>query len=87
MKEQANPDGRYFWTNLRDTDESGDYYWQTAGGKKDLSFSNWNTHEPAFPGGCVAMSGGGESLGKWDVKDCKSFKARSICKKGIGSAK
>ncbi|XP_073490174.1 lymphocyte antigen 75 [Aquarana catesbeiana] len=86
MKEQANSEGRYFWTNLIDTDKSGDYYWQTAGRKKDLSYSNWNTHEPAFSGGCVAMSGGGDSLGKWEVKDCKQFKARSICKRGIGSA-
>ncbi|KAM5152369.1 lymphocyte antigen 75-like [Mantella aurantiaca] len=86
MREQANSEGKYFWTNLRDTNVSGDYYWQTAGGNKDLSYSNWNSHEPGFPGGCVVMAGG-ETLGKWEVKDCKSFKARSICKKGIGSAK
>ncbi|XP_075036883.1 lymphocyte antigen 75 [Mixophyes fleayi] len=82
MKEQSN----YFWTSLRDSENNGDYYWQTEDGRKDLSYSNWNDHEPALPGGCVAMSPG-ESLGKWEVKDCKNFKAQSICKKWIGSTK
>lgn len=59
------------------------------GGKKALIFFCAIRFYPcfsAFSGGCVAMSGGGDSLGKWEVKDCKSFKARSICKRGIGSA-
>ena len=29
------------------------------------------------------MSHGGQ-LGKWEVKDCKTFKAYSICKKYVG---
>nr|DBA19768.1 TPA: hypothetical protein GDO54_015546 [Pyxicephalus adspersus] len=90
MREQPNIEGKYFWTNLEDIDKSGDYYWKTSDGRKALSYSNWNLHEPAFSGGCVAMAGGesvGESVGKWEVKDCKNFKARSICKQAIGSAK
>ncbi|XP_063789734.1 lymphocyte antigen 75 isoform X2 [Pseudophryne corroboree] len=82
MRDHSN----YFWTSLRDLDKNGDYYWQTVDGRKDLSYSNWNTHEPVLPGGCVAMSTG-ESLGKWEVKDCKTFKAQSICKKLIGTHK
>ncbi|XP_068101743.1 lymphocyte antigen 75 [Hyperolius riggenbachi] len=86
IREQTVTDGKYFWTSLNDSENSGDYYWQTVSGKKkDLTYSNWNMHEPAFPGGCVAMSGG-DSLGQWEVKDCQTFKAQSIYKKVIGSA-
>lgn len=35
-------------------------------------------------GGCVAMSGG-PALGHWEVKDCKSYKALSVCKQSISS--
>lgn len=35
-------------------------------------------------GGCVAMSGG-PALGHWEVKDCRSFKALSVCKQSISS--
>lgn len=42
-----------------------------------MKFSNSTL---ASPGGCVAMSPG-KSLGKWEVKDCKNFRALSICKK------
>lgn len=34
--------------------------------------------------GCVAMSGG-PALGHWEVKDCKSHKALSVCKQSISS--
>ncbi|NXB68994.1 LY75 protein, partial [Struthidea cinerea] len=37
-------------------------------------------------GGCVAMSSG-NSLGKWETKDCKTTKAFSVCKKYIGQPK
>ncbi|XP_016049907.1 lymphocyte antigen 75 isoform X1 [Erinaceus europaeus] len=71
----------YFWTGLRDIDSRGEYSWSSASGvKRTLTFSNWNSVEPAFSGGCVAMSAG-KSLGKWVVKDCKSFRALSVCKK------
>ncbi|XP_006872105.1 PREDICTED: lymphocyte antigen 75 [Chrysochloris asiatica] len=72
---------KYFWTGLRDVTASGEYSWASVGGiKRAITFSNWNFLEPAFPGGCVAMSTG-QSLGKWEVKDCRNFRALSICKK------
>ncbi|KAM9305675.1 secretory phospholipase A2 receptor [Gastrophryne carolinensis] len=85
IREQINRDRKYFWTSLQDPYQTGDYYWQTSHGEKNVSYSNWNLHQPAFPGGCVAMAAS-ESVGQWEVKDCKSFKAQSICKKWIGSA-
>lgn len=38
----------------------------------------------ASSGGCVAMSGG-PALGHWEVKDCRSFKALSVCEQSVGS--
>ncbi|XP_066432056.1 lymphocyte antigen 75 isoform X2 [Eleutherodactylus coqui] len=86
IRKQNNIKGKYFWSSLRDVNNTGDYYWETADGTKDLTYSNWNTHQPASAGGCVALATG-ESLGKWEVKDCKTFKASSICKIRIGTAK
>ncbi|XP_056392424.1 lymphocyte antigen 75 [Hyla sarda] len=86
IRKQSNIEGKYFWTSLRDANGTGDYYWETADGTKDPTYSNWNTHQPALAGGCVALATG-ESLGKWEVKDCKTFKALSICKKRIGETK
>ncbi|XP_040296244.1 lymphocyte antigen 75 [Bufo bufo] len=83
IRHQNKMEGKYFWTSLQDVNSTGDYYWQTANGTKDLTYSNWNTHQPGLAGGCVALSTGA-SLGKWEVKDCKTFKALSICKKRIG---
>ncbi|XP_068401146.1 lymphocyte antigen 75 isoform X2 [Eschrichtius robustus] len=81
IKKYTKSPEKYFWTGLRDTDASGEYSWGSAGGiKRAVTFSNWNFLEPASPGGCVAMATG-KSLGKWEVKDCRSFRALSICKK------
>ncbi|XP_008843960.1 lymphocyte antigen 75 isoform X1 [Nannospalax galili] len=80
MKKYDKSLQKYFWTGLRDVDSRGEYSWAVGGGiKQAVTFSNWNFLEPASPGGCVAMSTG-KSLGKWEVKNCKSFRALSICK-------
>ncbi|KAM8933524.1 lymphocyte antigen 75-like [Pelodytes ibericus] len=86
MRKENKIKGGFFWTGLRAEDKSGDYYWQTREGNKDLTFSNWNSFQPDFPGGCVAMTTE-QHFGKWEVKDCKTFKAQSVCKKSIGSPK
>nr|XP_020037336.1 lymphocyte antigen 75 [Castor canadensis] len=84
MKKYDKSLRKYFWTGLRDVDSRGEYSWATVGGiKQAVTFSNWNFLEPASPGGCVAMSTG-KFLGRWEVKDCRSFRALSICKKIIG---
>uniref|UniRef100_A0ABI7Z057 Lymphocyte antigen 75 n=1 Tax=Felis catus TaxID=9685 RepID=A0ABI7Z057_FELCA len=84
IKKYTNSPGKYFWTGLRDTDSHGEYSWTGVGGvKQAVTFSNWNFLEPASPGGCVAMATG-KSLGKWEVKDCRKFRALSICKKISG---
>ncbi|XP_040827549.1 lymphocyte antigen 75 [Ochotona curzoniae] len=84
MKKYDKSLTKYFWTGLIDVDSHGEYSWAAAGGiKRAVTFDNWNFMEPAFPGGCVAMSTG-KSLGKWEVKDCKNFRALSICKNVSG---
>ncbi|KAM4859204.1 lymphocyte antigen 75 isoform 2-T2 [Thomomys bottae] len=80
MKKYDKSVSKYFWTGLNDIDFRGEYSWATVSGiKQAVTFSNWNFLEPASPGGCVAMSTG-KTLGKWEVKDCRSFRALSICK-------
>ncbi|XP_019492375.1 PREDICTED: lymphocyte antigen 75 isoform X1 [Hipposideros armiger] len=84
IKKYTTSPGKYFWTGLRDVDSLGEYSWASVGGvKRSVTFSNWNIFEPGFPGGCVAMTTG-KALGKWEVKDCRSFRALSICKKVSG---
>ncbi|KAM7247234.1 hypothetical protein CapIbe_001187 [Capra ibex] len=84
IKKHTMSPEKYFWTGLRDTNANGEYSWASVGGvKRAVTFSNWNFFEPASPGGCVVMATG-KSLGKWEVKDCRSFRALSICKKISG---
>ncbi|XP_072607791.1 lymphocyte antigen 75 isoform X2 [Vulpes vulpes] len=84
IKKYTKSPGKYFWTGLRDMDSHGEYSWTGVGGvKQAVTFSNWNFFEPASRGGCVAMATG-NSLGKWEVKDCRKFRALSICKKISG---
>uniref|UniRef100_A0A8C5QDJ0 Lymphocyte antigen 75 n=1 Tax=Leptobrachium leishanense TaxID=445787 RepID=A0A8C5QDJ0_9ANUR len=87
IKRENKVQGGHFWTGLMAKESSGDYFWQTLGGNKDLTFSNWMPFEPALAGGCVVVMTAGEHFGKWAVKDCKTFKAQSICKQSIGPSK
>ncbi|KAK9410660.1 LY75: Lymphocyte antigen 75 [Crotalus adamanteus] len=75
---------KYFWTGLQDISSSGEYKWGSVNGKNEmLKYTNWGFFQPEFRGGCVAMSSG-RYLGKWEVKNCQTFKAYSICKNYIG---
>ncbi|XP_061743297.1 secretory phospholipase A2 receptor isoform X2 [Nerophis ophidion] len=73
----------HYWMGLRDVDHQ--YSWLHHNGSTlPLSFTNWNQHQPVSASGCVAMSGG-RALGRWEVKDCHSFKAFSLCQLSISS--
>lgn len=37
---------------------------------------------PVSGSGCVVMSGG-PALGRWEVKNCRTFKALSLCKQSL----
>ncbi|XP_062972567.1 lymphocyte antigen 75 [Elgaria multicarinata webbii] len=84
IRKHSKTEGKYFWTGLQDADSSGEYTWGTVDGNTEmLTYTNWGSFQPDLRGGCVAMSSG-VNLGKWEVKNCKAFKAYSICKKYIG---
>uniref|UniRef100_A0AAZ3SSB5 Phospholipase A2 receptor 1 n=1 Tax=Oncorhynchus tshawytscha TaxID=74940 RepID=A0AAZ3SSB5_ONCTS len=74
----------FYWTALQDQGNQGEYSWLGGhnGSTLPLLYTNWNRHQPVSAGGCVAMTGG-QALGHWEVKDCKSQKALSVCKQSI----
>ncbi|XP_033899686.3 secretory phospholipase A2 receptor isoform X1 [Acipenser ruthenus] len=83
----TNGSSLYFWTALQDRNKTGEYSWLTQKGSfQHVRYTNWNKYQPASSGGCVAISGG-KYLGRWEVKDCNTFRAMSICKQAISSYK
>ncbi|XP_056134083.1 secretory phospholipase A2 receptor [Lampris incognitus] len=74
-----------YWIALQDQNRTGEYSWLPHNGSSlPVTYTNWNKHQPVSASGCVAMTGG-PSLGHWEVKDCISHKALSICKQSISS--
>ncbi|XP_061132816.1 secretory phospholipase A2 receptor isoform X2 [Syngnathus typhle] len=74
-----------YWIGLVDSGERGEYKWLHHNSSNlSLTFTNWNKHQPVSANGCVAMSGG-SALGHWEVKDCNSHKALSVCKQSISN--
>ncbi|XP_068609504.1 secretory phospholipase A2 receptor [Brachionichthys hirsutus] len=85
LSESGAKDGTYYWIGLADLKRNGEYRWISHNDSSSpLTFTNWNKHQPVSADGCVAMSGG-PALGHWEVKDCKSHKALSLCKQSISS--
>ncbi|KAM7405944.1 hypothetical protein PAMP_000354 [Pampus punctatissimus] len=85
LSENGANSSRYYWIGLMGQEKQRGYSWLPQNGSSlPLTFTNWNKHQPVSAGGCVAMSGG-PALGQWEVKDCKSHKAMSVCKQSISS--
>ncbi|KAJ3594100.1 hypothetical protein NHX12_006432 [Muraenolepis orangiensis] len=83
LSERGANSSRDYWISLEDFAMRGEYRWVLQNGTtRPLTYSNWNKHQPVSAGGCVVMSGG-VALGHWEVKDCKSHKALSVCKHSI----
>uniref|UniRef100_A0A8C6RK96 Secretory phospholipase A2 receptor n=1 Tax=Nannospalax galili TaxID=1026970 RepID=A0A8C6RK96_NANGA len=73
----------YFWIALQDQNDTGEYTWKTTGQRSEpVQYTHWNTHQPSYSGGCAVMRGR-SPLGRWEVKDCRNFKAMSLCKQPI----
>uniref|UniRef100_A0A3B4X721 Phospholipase A2 receptor 1 n=1 Tax=Seriola lalandi dorsalis TaxID=1841481 RepID=A0A3B4X721_SERLL len=86
LSERGANSSMSYWIDLVDQEEQGRYSWLPHNGSSlPLTFTNWNKHQPGTSaGGCVAMSGG-PALGHWEVKDCRSHKALSVCKQNVSS--
>ncbi|XP_042804864.1 secretory phospholipase A2 receptor [Panthera leo] len=78
--------GSYFWIALQDQNGTGEYTWKTAEGQKSepVQYTHWNAYQPRYSGGCVVMRGRNPP-GRWEVKDCRQFKAMSLCKQPVGN--
>ncbi|XP_047726132.1 secretory phospholipase A2 receptor isoform X1 [Prionailurus viverrinus] len=78
--------GSYFWIALQDQNGTGEYTWKTAEGQKSepVQYTHWNAYQPRYSGGCVVMRGRNPP-GCWEVKDCRQFKAMSLCKQPVGN--
>ncbi|XP_036600274.1 secretory phospholipase A2 receptor isoform X1 [Trichosurus vulpecula] len=73
----------YFWIALQDQNVTGEYTWKTAGLKDEpVQYTNWNKYQPSYSGGCVVIRGRNPP-GFWEVKDCRRFKAMSLCKQPV----
>ncbi|XP_007940043.1 secretory phospholipase A2 receptor [Orycteropus afer afer] len=72
-----------FWIALQDQNDTGEYTWKVARQKPEpVRYTHWNAHQPSYSGGCVVMQGRNPP-GRWEVKDCKHFKAMSLCKESV----
>ncbi|XP_037705175.1 secretory phospholipase A2 receptor isoform X1 [Choloepus didactylus] len=79
----VNAKDSYFWIALQDQNDTGEYTWKTAGPKSEpVRYTHWNARQPRYSGGCVVMRGRSPP-GRWEVKDCRHFKAMSLCKQPI----
>nr|XP_056717155.1 lymphocyte antigen 75 [Euleptes europaea] len=84
IRKHSTVEEKYFWTGLQDLNSLGEYSWGSAEGNiEKLSYTNWDSLQPEYSGGCVAMASG-KHLGKWKVQSCSTFKAYSICKNYTG---
>ncbi|XP_032492764.1 secretory phospholipase A2 receptor isoform X4 [Phocoena sinus] len=73
----------YFWIALQDQNDTGEYTWKTAGQKSEpVKYTHWNARQPRYSGGCVVIRGRSPP-GRWEVKDCRHFKAMSLCKQPV----
>ncbi|XP_026530148.1 secretory phospholipase A2 receptor-like [Notechis scutatus] len=77
---QGNTDRPYFWIAFQDLNNTGEYTWLTEDGKHHFEiYTNWRKYHPRYPGGCVVMRQE-EPIGMWEVKNCTTFMAKSLCK-------
>ncbi|XP_051884144.1 lymphocyte antigen 75 [Pristis pectinata] len=85
IAEHTTESGKYFWTSLQDKNGTGEYTWSVINKEKEpVTYTNWNAYQPEHPGGCVAMATG-RAVGRWEVQNCNTLRAMSICKKRIGN--
>ncbi|KAI1896444.1 hypothetical protein AGOR_G00094860 [Albula goreensis] len=75
--------GDYFWTALNDQNSTGTFRWLSG---DEVTYTHWNRDQPEqSKGGCVAMATG-VATGLWETKDCRSSRAKYICRSNLDAS-
>ncbi|XP_020653995.3 secretory phospholipase A2 receptor isoform X1 [Pogona vitticeps] len=80
IRNMVKMDIPYFWIALQDMNNTGEYTWLGQDEKTHQNtFANWKKYQPRYSGGCAVIRQE-KPIGVWEVKNCTSFKAMSLCK-------
>nr|XP_040060795.1 lymphocyte antigen 75 [Gasterosteus aculeatus aculeatus] len=82
LREQIEAEPQYFWLGLQDVNNTGEYQFVSRNGTPGVvPYTNWGVFHPHLDGSCAVIS---KLSGKWDVRNCTTFKAGTICRTDLG---
>uniref|UniRef100_A0A8C5WIZ9 Phospholipase A2 receptor 1 n=1 Tax=Leptobrachium leishanense TaxID=445787 RepID=A0A8C5WIZ9_9ANUR len=83
ISSKVPPEGKYLWIGLQGQTNSEEYTWiRSDNYQQPVTYTNWGKYQPSRKGGCITMRNG-QHHGIWEVQDCDTFKAMSLCKKKL----